>query len=314
MGPDFENRPRGTERRYPNGEKMPDEEIPEPDQELHEDAPHIPGSARFFPAIVLVGVGAIFLLSNLGLLQISAIWRFWPLILLVLGVFRLSSREKGAKESALVMLIVGAVFLLLNLHLLHISFGILWPLILVGVGLLMLTRTWGGSCKTSRWADKDFATRLTTKIKARSERHWARSHPFESRAADSAERTDPAGGSSSFDDADNTLQNWAVFGGVSRVITSQNFRGGELFSFFGGIEIDLRRAQIVNNGRPVVIEANAVFGGISIKVPDTWRIAVRGIGVFGGYQDEDKRVRHPDPSAPLLVVSGYAAFGGVVIE
>lgn len=42
--------------------------------------------------IVLIGVGVLFLLDNLGLLPIGEILRFWPLILIGIGVYSLYSR------------------------------------------------------------------------------------------------------------------------------------------------------------------------------------------------------------------------------
>ena len=82
---------------------------------------------------------------------------------------------------------------------------------------------------------------------------------------------------------------------------------------FGGIEIDLRRAA---STRPeILLEANAMFGGIEIRVPETWNVTVRGAGIFGGYEDKtlDSRAA-PDAKQPHLVVNGFAIFGGVTIQ
>src|ERR1700722_13970048 len=40
---------------------------------------------RIVPAIVLIAVGGIFLLSNLHLLAVHDIWEYWPVILMVMG-------------------------------------------------------------------------------------------------------------------------------------------------------------------------------------------------------------------------------------
>jgi hypothetical protein len=45
--------------------------------------------------IVLIAIGVLFLLDNLGLLPISEILRFWPLILIGIGVYSLYSRLSG---------------------------------------------------------------------------------------------------------------------------------------------------------------------------------------------------------------------------
>ena len=45
--------------------------------------------------IVLIAVGVLFLLDNLGLLPLSEILRFWPLILIGVGIYSLYSRLSG---------------------------------------------------------------------------------------------------------------------------------------------------------------------------------------------------------------------------
>jgi Domain of unknown function (DUF5668) len=45
--------------------------------------------------VVLIAVGVLFLLDNLGLLPLSEILRFWPLILIGIGIYSLYSRLSG---------------------------------------------------------------------------------------------------------------------------------------------------------------------------------------------------------------------------
>jgi predicted membrane protein len=80
---------------------------------------------------------------------------------------------------------------------------------------------------------------------------------------------------------------------------------------FGGIELDMRKAA--STLQEIVIEVNAVFGGIEVRVPENWNVTVRGAGIFGGY--EDKIFRAPlDAKQPHLIVNGFAVFGGVTIQ
>jgi Cell wall-active antibiotics response 4TMS YvqF len=113
----------------------------------------------------------------------------------------------------------------------------------------------------------------------------------------------------------DTLREWVTFGGVKRRLDTQNFQGGEMNAVFGGIEVDLRRANIATPGREVVIDANATFGGIELRVPDTWQVVTRGMGIFGGYEDKTVPPRPAEGvTPPRLLVTGYAIFGGVSIE
>jgi predicted membrane protein len=231
-------------------------------------------SSGSLAAIILICAGVLFFLSNLGLVRISTIFQYWPVILIVAGLSRLSQRSGSfGSISGVVLVLLGSLFLLRSLHVFVVSVGMIWPFVLIAVGLLMLSKGWR----------KGFVAQAGATVSIPTEH------------------------------ADRMLHEWAIFGGVSRVIDTPDFLGGELFSSFGGIEIDLRTAGIMID-KPVVIEANTLFGGISIKVPNHWRVAVRGTGIFGGYQDESLRARQPNLPAPLLIVNGFAMFGGVVVE
>ncbi len=105
---------------------------------------------------------------------------------------------------------------------------------------------------------------------------------------------------------------FAIFGGSKRVVDSTDFKGADLFAMFGGVDLDLRPAKMVNGA---TIDANAIFGGVEIRVPLSWAVEIRGTGIFGGY--EDKTVHPPnDPllPPPKLIVSGAAIFGGVSVS
>jgi predicted membrane protein len=112
--------------------------------------------------------------------------------------------------------------------------------------------------------------------------------------------------------AEAQINIWTVFGGSKRVVDAKDFRSADLFAMFGGIDLDLRQASLAEGA---TIDANAMFGGVEIRVPLNWSVEVRGSGIFGGY--EDKTV-HPamDSLAPTpkLVITGFAVFGGVSVS
>ena len=47
---------------------------------------------RWIPAIILIGVGVVFLLDNLHILSIDQVMKFWPVMLIALGLFLLVDR------------------------------------------------------------------------------------------------------------------------------------------------------------------------------------------------------------------------------
>jgi hypothetical protein len=49
--------------------------------------------------VALIAVGALFLLNNLDLLRFQQIMKYWPVFLIVLGVYMLYARIAGDRDS-----------------------------------------------------------------------------------------------------------------------------------------------------------------------------------------------------------------------
>jgi hypothetical protein len=103
---------------------------------------------------------------------------------------------------------------------------------------------------------------------------------------------------------------FAAFGGVEKRNTSRGFTGGDLTAIFGGTEIDLRDAEIAD--RPARINAVALFGGVDVVVPREWNVRLDVLPVLGGATDDRARTERRNEDVDL-VVSGFAAFGGVTV-
>ncbi|MEU5614000.1 DUF1707 domain-containing protein [Streptomyces sparsogenes] len=99
----------------------------------------------------------------------------------------------------------------------------------------------------------------------------------------------------------------AVFGGAMRKGRWRVRRTTNVLALFGGVEIDLTEALFEQ--REIVINVSAVFGGVEIKVPENVTVSGGGAGVFGGFDIPGYEA--PDPDAPVVVVRGFALFGGV---
>jgi hypothetical protein len=53
---------------------------------------------KLIPGIILIGIGALFLLRNMGVIHwwtLGSLWRFWPLILVVIGINTIFHRSKA---------------------------------------------------------------------------------------------------------------------------------------------------------------------------------------------------------------------------
>jgi hypothetical protein len=93
------------------------------------------GRGGLFPGFVLLGLGIAFLLDRLHVVEMrgGSFWRWWPALLIFLGIQHLQeSRKRGW---GVTLLALGAVYLLINFEVAGLTWQTGWPLILVAVGL-----------------------------------------------------------------------------------------------------------------------------------------------------------------------------------
>jgi hypothetical protein len=214
-----------------------------------------------FGALVLAA-GILLFLDLQGFFDLGGIFRFWPLAVVGLGMACLIQPANTHRFLGVLLVAGGAVLQLGQFGLIRLEFGQLWPLILIGLGAVLL---------------------------------W---QAIEAQAG-------PRSGSPGA-----RFNRLAVFGG-GEYVGADGFEGGETLAVFGGYKVDLRNAALA--GPSATISATALWGGVEIRVPETWNVSAQGVGVFGGYSDH---TRHPHDSAnaPQLIISGLAIFGGVDIK
>ena len=99
-----------------------------------------------------------------------------------------------------------------------------------------------------------------------------------------------------------------IFSGAKLDFSGEEFKGTELNAVFGAVECDLRRAII--NG-DCVINAKAIFGGITIYVPADIKIKVRSTSIFGGVDDKTGAGRSGEHT---LYINDTCVFGGIDIK
>ena len=61
----------------------------------------------------------------------------------------------------------------------------------------------------------------------------------------------------------------AILDGIELRSRAQAFRGGSMFTWLGGIAVDLREAQLAPGAH---LEVGSLVGGIAIRVPIGWRV------------------------------------------
>jgi predicted membrane protein len=110
----------------------------------------------------------------------------------------------------------------------------------------------------------------------------------------------------------DVVDNFSLFSAIKSRNISKNFRGGSLVAIFGGIDMDLRDAYLLNEGAR--IDVTAAFGGVNIIVPPEWKVVVKGIPIFGGWSNKTRGKDYVNPEAPVLTLHCFVAFGGVDIK
>jgi hypothetical protein len=109
---------------------------------------------RLIPAIIVIGIGVLFLLNNLNILYFSEWARYWPVILIAVGLVKLVDADSpGGHVTGAIFVAVGAILLGQTLGYLKVDIQDLWPLFLIGVGLLMLFNrdSWHGISRGPRF-------------------------------------------------------------------------------------------------------------------------------------------------------------------
>jgi predicted membrane protein len=93
-------------------------------------------SPQLILGLCAVGFGILLTLDNLNLMDFGDVWRFWPLVLIAVGVVQMLWAGGMAGLSAGVLITAaGSLLLLRNLNVLHFSLAAFWPLILVALGV-----------------------------------------------------------------------------------------------------------------------------------------------------------------------------------
>jgi hypothetical protein len=225
--------------------------------------------------LLVIAIGVLFLLDNLGVIAFRHAVAFWPLALIAGGAvlaagggYRESRRGRGRRsnrKAGVILMIVGLVLLLQRLGLMDLSWRIVWPVMLMAAGGLILYRTLG----VQRMRD----------------------------------RPDFAGA-----DLDSVIDVTAIMGGVERRIASPDFRGGDVTAVMGGCELDLRACSML---KEATLDVFAFWGGISIRVPADWTVVMQGRPLIGAFT---QKTAAPPDNGKRLVISGYAVMGGIDVR
>ncbi|KQQ45883.1 hypothetical protein ASF61_19760 [Duganella sp. Leaf126] len=239
--------------------------------------------------LLVVVIGLLFLIDNLGWIHLDLRRMLVPGILLVVGVLKLTqARSNSGNVIGVVLVCVGAVGILRGIGFLDFDWRDIWPVVLIiaGIGIVYRASMYDnvGSIHQvgKRGGDDDKGAFV-----------------FPDNAGQQAPRA--AG--------DDTVLNFvSVLGTSNRRVATQDFRGGEVTAILGSADLDLRQASI--NG-DAVLNVFSLVGGITIKVPVDWAVVMDGTAIIGGFEE---KTAQPHGSGKRLIVRGYAILGGLEVR
>lgn len=99
----------------------------------------------------------------------------------------------------------------------------------------------------------------------------------------------------------------SIFEGQHLVSEADPFYGGKILTMFGGALIDLRKAVPAPTG--IYLDLAVIGGGVSLIVPEGWRVKFEGDLIAGGFQDDTRTTA--DDETPTVTLTGFALMGGI---
>jgi hypothetical protein len=263
----------------------------------------------WFFGTLLIGLGLLFLLDNLDIIEARFVFRnLWPLLLTGFGLSRLFYGVGGEKVFGAIATAFGGLWLADRLFDLDVNIiGVFWPLILIGLGISMLfgrRRGWGAGLSGPPAPPGPPTPPLP----------GVPSPPpfagFADSAATADQATDRAYDQPDSIDQSATLREVAIMAGIERKNVSQAFRGGTITAVMGSVDLDLRDCRM--SEAPARIWIQAIMGNVALRLPSNWTIESRLATILGNLEDRSDR---PVESTPRrLILEGSVFMGQVEIR
>jgi len=217
-----------------------------------------------------------------------------------------------------IVLIVGLLILAKHLNLYYLHFHLLWPVALIVIGLIL-----GVKHRFRNVAPFVLIGVGTAYLIP----------PFEFMGISSSELAVPVGliliglyiifrprrkqvfmeRNVSISTSEESMLNIDVaFGGKKSIVTSKEFKGGNISVAFGGVELNLMQAD---SPEPMILDLKVSFGGVEIVVPSHWEVEVDIQPTLGSVEDHRMmRTTNTGEEKRRLILRGTCAFGSVEIK
>ncbi len=256
----------------------------------------------------------------------------WPMIIIVVGLI-IGHKSRYENPSSYILIGIGTFFLVLNIF--HISFNnLFWPVILIAIGFYLITsvskknrlKIQPSTSKEPLWdkrvndekvspstdVNNNRTMKFTDFTEFEEEKQTTNGNKENSSNQNYAEAdvNQKESNSEWADRQENYIDSTSVFSSNKINVVSRRFNGGNIVNIFGGTEINLMHADVVE---PASLEVVQLFGGSTIIAPAHWVIQPEMASFFGGIEDKRFTNSMPDTSK-VLYIRGTSLFGGITIK
>ena len=101
-------------------------------------ANRIAATGTLVSGLVVAGIGVVLLLDRFGIVESSILFRFWPLIFCIIGLFRMmEANSTGDQIWGGFFISMGGLLILHEFGYIRYGIGQLWPLFMIVAGLLL---------------------------------------------------------------------------------------------------------------------------------------------------------------------------------
>lgn len=218
--------------------------------------------------LLVIAMGLLFLLDNLGFVDMHRAFSFWPMLFVIVGTVKLcDTRTQGGTLLGAGLVGIGILLMLDRMDIIDFSWRTVWPLVLIGLGGFLVAK----ALRSKRAVEHGVAMADGTVV-----------------------------------GVGEVVDVTAILGAYERRVTTQDFRGGEITAVMGGCELDMRGASIQGEAVinvfafwggvtikcppdwSVILQGTPILGGFEEKTiapaNNSKRLVIRGYAIMGGVE------------------------------
>lgn len=210
------------------------------------------GGTKLILGIFFVIHGLLLTADNLGALDAWNILRYWPAVILLIGLYKIW--QPGRLLPGAVLSLIGASLLAYNAGLMRITVFDFWPLLLIGAGVVIVARATG--FEVAPGGSHTLIGILSSPKVMPAEFAGARAVAFMGGCIlDLTEATMPQ--------SPAVIDAFAMWGGIEIFVPETWEVVGEVIPFMGGFEI--KAAPIGAPQHRLIVRGTAIMAGMEVK-------------------------------------------------